>query len=46
MAHRLSTIKNADKIAVMDGGRCVEYGTYDELMAKKGRFYELKKLQS
>ena len=46
VAHRLSTIKNADKIAVMDGGRCVEYGTYDELMAKKGRFYELKKLQS
>ena len=35
-----------DEIAVMDGGRCVEYGTYDELMAKKGRFYELKKLQS
>lgn len=30
----------------MDGGRCVEYGTYEELMAKKGRFYELKKLQS
>ena len=27
----------------MDGGRCVEYGTYEELMAKKGRFYELKK---
>ena len=46
VAHRLSTIKNADKIAVMDGGRCVEYGTYEELMAKKGRFYELKKLQS
>ena len=46
VAHRLSTIKNADKIAVMDGGRCVEYGTYEELMSKKGRFYELKKLQS
>ena len=30
----------------MDGGRGVEYGTYEELMAKKGRFYELKKLQS
>ena len=28
----------------MDGGRCVEYCTYDELMAKKGKFYELKKL--
>ena len=46
VAHRLSTIKNADKIAVMDGGKCVEYGTYDELMAAKGRFYELKMLQS
>ena len=46
VAHRLSTIKNADKIAVMDGGKCVEYGTYDELLAAKGRFYELKMLQS
>lgn len=46
VAHRLSTIKNADKIAVMDNGKCVEYGTYKELMAAKGRFYELKKLQS
>lgn len=46
VAHRLSTIKNADKIAVMDNGRCVEYGTYDELMAKKGAFYKLKQMQS
>ena len=46
VAHRLSTIKNADKIAVMDNGRCVEYGTYDELMAKKGHFYKLKQMQS
>ena len=46
VAHRLSTIKNADKIAVMDNGRCVEYGTYDELMAKKGQFYRLKQMQS
>ena len=28
----------------MDEGRCVEMGTFDELMAKKGKFYELKKL--
>ena len=46
VAHRLSTIKNADKIAVVDNGRCVEYGTYDELMAKKGQFYKLKQMQS
>lgn len=44
VAHRLSTIRNADKIVVMDGGRCVEMGTYEELMAKKGTFYQLKSL--
>lgn len=45
VAHRLSTIRNADKIAVIDGGRCVECGTFDELIAKKGKFYELNKMQ-
>lgn len=45
VAHRLSTIKNADKIAVIHNGQCVEYGSYDELMAKKGEFYNLKSLQ-
>jgi len=44
VAHRLSTIRDADKIVVMDEGRIVETGTFDELMAKKGHFYELKKL--
>lgn len=45
VAHRLSTIRDADKIAVMEEGRCVEYGTYDELMEKKGAFYRFKSLQ-
>ena len=45
VAHRLSTIKDADKIAVMEGGRCVECGTYDELMEKKGAFYKYRQLQ-
>lgn len=41
VAHRLSTIKNADKIAVIKDGRCVEFGAYDELLEQKGEFYEL-----
>ncbi len=45
VAHRLSTIRNADKIAVIGNGVCMEYGTYEELMEKKGEFYELRKLQ-
>lgn len=44
VAHRLSTIRDADRIVVMEGGVCVETGTYEQLMAKKGRFYELKSL--
>ena len=46
VAHRLSTIREADKIAVISHGKCIEYGTYDELMEKKGVFYEMKKVQS
>ncbi len=46
VAHRLSTIRDADKIAVIDGGRCVEYGTFKELMELKGRFYAMKQIQS
>ena len=45
VAHRLSTIMNADRIIVMRHGKCVEMGTYDSLMEQKGYFYELAKLQ-
>ncbi len=45
VAHRLSTIKNADRIAYVEKGKIAEIGSYDELMAKQGKFYELKKLQ-
>ncbi len=46
VAHRLSTIRGADKIAVISGGKCAEYGSYQELMDKKGIFYSMKKIQS
>ncbi len=46
VAHRLSTIRNADKIGVIQNGVCVEFGTWEELMEKKGAFYQFKKLQS
>jgi ATP-binding cassette subfamily B protein len=46
VAHRLSTIRNADKIAVMNGGVCTEYGTFEDLMALKGEFYQMRQLQN
>ena len=44
VAHRLSTIRDADRIVVMEAGKCVETGTYEELMEKRGKFFELKNL--
>jgi len=46
VAHRLSTIRNADRIIVIKDGSCSELGTYEELMDKKGEFYRLKSLQA
>ena len=41
VAHRLSTVKNADQIVVLDSGKVVEIGTHNELVAKRGAYYEL-----
>ncbi len=43
IAHRLSTVKNADIILVMNSGEVCEFGNHKELMAKKGRYYEMYK---
>ena len=41
IAHRLSTVRNSDCIMVMDQGRIIERGTHDQLMEKKGKYYQL-----
>jgi hypothetical protein len=44
-AHRLATIRNADRIFVFDAGEIVEQGSFDELVAKSGRFAALARTQ-
>ena len=41
IAHRLSTVRNADVILVIEGGRIIERGNHAELLEKKGRYYQL-----
>jgi len=45
IAHRFSTVKNVDKIVVLDKGKIIEVGNHEELMKKKGKYYELYSLQ-
>ena len=45
IAHRLATVKNCDKIIVMDKGKIVEQGTHKELLEKKGQYYRLWEMQ-
>ena len=46
IAHRLSTLKKANKIVVVDGGEIIEAGSQEELMAQKGKYYKLIQIQS
>lgn len=45
VAHRLSTIQHADNIVVLSHGRIIEQGTHQELLEKRGRYYQLYTLQ-
>ena len=45
IAHRLSTIRDCDRIVLLSGGRIAEEGTYDELMARGGKFASLVQYQ-
>ena len=46
IAHRLATIRDADRIVLMDGGEIKEEGTHDELMHAKGEYWKLYEAQT
>ena len=46
IAHRLSTLRDSDYLAVIDEGKIIEYGTYSELLRQKGEFYKQYKIQA
>ena len=46
LAHRLSTLRKADRLVVMDRGRIVETGNHDVLMAAEGHYYKLYQAQA
>ena len=46
IAHRLSTLRDSDYLAVIEEGKIIEYGTYSELLKQKGEFYKQYKIQA
>ena len=45
IAHRISAVRHADEILILDGGRIIERGTHEELMALKGQYYKTYQVQ-